>query len=66
VVSRRSGGAIVAQCIPPKFDRDLARLYDSLDLSPFRKIALFEQWESREQLRLLQRLSRVPVEFVVR
>jgi hypothetical protein len=30
------------------------------------EIALFDQWESREQLRLLQRLAQVPVEFVVR
>lgn len=30
------------------------------------EIALFDQWESREQARLLQRLARVPVEFQVR
>jgi hypothetical protein len=30
------------------------------------EIVLFDQWENREQLRLLQRLARVPVEFVVR
>jgi len=30
------------------------------------EIALFDQWESREQLRLLKRLAEVPVEFVVR
>lgn len=27
------------------------------------EIALFDQWESRDQLRLLQRLAHVPVEF---
>jgi hypothetical protein len=30
------------------------------------EIVLFDQWENREQLRLLQALAQVPVEFVVR